>query len=479
MPINPLVPIILCGGSGTRLWPLSRKSFPKQYLSINSDKNKSLLQMTKERLVGLENITNPILICNEEHRFIVAEQMRQLNTKPLAIILEPFGRNTAPAITLAAIKALEIYSDPLILILSSDHEIKNIKKFQEVIHIGLNYAKTNHLVTFGIIPTSPEIGYGYIKADSPFSNNEIIGKSIKRFIEKPDLKTAKSFLKDKSFTWNSGIFIFRAKSILKEIKTLAPEILDYCQKSISDSQLDLEFQRIDKKYFFKCPNISIDIAIMEKTKKGIVLPLDAGWSDIGSWKSVWEKSKKDNNENFISGKVLVDNTEKSYLRSENRLIVGIGLKDLIVIETDDAILISHKNETQKVKDIVKKLKARNIPEGQNHSKIFRPWGHYVSICGGPKWQLKLINVKPGEQLSLQLHKFRSEHWIVVSGTAKVEIEGEIDFLKENQSIYIPLGSKHRLSNPIEKPLKIIEVQSGSYIGEDDIVRFDDKYGRSK
>ena len=474
---NPIIPVILCGGSGTRLWPLSRKSFPKQYLSINSLKKKSLLQQTRERINGLSNSTDPILICNEEHRFIVAEQMREIDTKPYSILLEPFGKNTAPAITLAAIKALEKHKDPILLVLSSDHEIKDQNKFLQVIEFGLNYANKDKLVTFGIIPTSPETGYGYIKAESPFIKGKILGKNIAEFTEKPDFKTAKMLLKDKRFTWNSGIFMFKAKAILNEIKRFSPETFSSCKDSIDKSEVDLEFQRLNKQSFSKCPNISIDIAVMEKTTKGIVLPLDVGWSDIGSWQAVWEISNKDTNHNHTKGKVFIEDTENCYVRSENRLIVGIGLKDLIVVETNDAILISDKEHSQKVKDIVKKLKEKNIPQGQNHSKVFRPWGHYISIVEENRWQLKLIQVKPGEKLSLQMHHHRSEHWIVVSGTAKVELDDKTSVLAENQSIYIPLGSKHRLTNPGKIPLTLIEVQSGSYVGEDDIVRFDDKYGR--
>ena len=474
---NQVVPVILCGGSGTRLWPLSRESFPKQYLSINSSNKKSLLQKTRERIIGLKNLTNPILICNEEHRFIVAEQMREIGTKPLSILLEPFGKNTAPAIMLAAIKALEKHKDPILLILSSDHEIKNKEKFLEVLDLGLNYACSDKLVTFGIIPTAPETGYGYIKAKTPFKVGEIEGKDIEKFIEKPDLKNAEIFLKDKRFTWNSGIFMFKAKTIIDEVKKFSPEIYRWCKESIDQSQLDLEFERINSKAFSNCPNISIDKEVMEKTIKGTVLPLDAGWSDIGSWQAVWETSKKDNEQNFTQGKVLIDKTNNCYIRSENRLVVGIGLKNIIVVETNDAILISDMNSTQEVKNIVKKLKDKKIPEGQKHRKIFRPWGHYISIFEEQRWQLKLIEVKPGEKLSLQMHHHRSEHWIVVKGTAKVELDNNESILTENQSIYIPLGSKHRLFNPGKIPLTLIEVQSGSYVGEDDIVRFKDKYGR--
>ena len=474
-----IIPVILCGGSGTRLWPLSRASFPKQYLSIDEKENKSLLQKTQLRILDLENIKSPILVCNENHRFIVAEQMREINIQNPHILLEPIARNTAPAIALAALKALENESDPILLVLSSDHEIKNNKKFLEVIKGGIEYALNDKLVTFGIVPSYPETGYGYIKSNKPFNLSSIEGNKIEYFLEKPDLESAKKLIEDKRFTWNSGMFMFKAKTIINEIKKYSPSIIENCQISIKKSSLDLDFQRLEKDSFAKCPNISIDIAIMEKTNNGIVLPLDVGWSDIGSWKAVWEISKKNKNGNLIQGKVITDKVKDCYLRSEKRLIVGIGLNDLIVVETNDAILIANKNDSQKVKDVVKKLKTSNIIEGQQHSKVFRPWGHYLSVVEGSRWQVKLIEVKSGETLSLQMHHHRSEHWVVVSGTAQVELDGKVKILAENESIYIPLGYKHRLTNPGKIPLTLIEVQSGSYVGEDDIVRFEDKYGRSK
>ncbi len=473
-----IFPLILCGGTGTRLWPLSRESYPKQFLSIKKGDEFSLLQKTIKRISTLKNLKKPILVCNEEHRFIVAEQMRELNIDDFIIILEPFGRNTAPAITIAALKSLEIEEDPTLLVLSSDHEIKNVEKFLTIINEGSKYAEKNKLVTFGIVPTSPEVGYGYIKASKPFAN-KIEGFSIESFLEKPDLETAKKFIKDNRFTWNSGIFMFKAKEILKEINKFSPEILLSCKKAISNSLLDLDFQRLEKDSFEKCENISIDIAVMEKTSKGIVIPLDVGWSDIGSWEALWETSEKDTNGNFAEGKVILENTKNSYLRSEKRLIVGIDLNDLVVVETRDAILISNKKSSQKVKTIVNFLKTNNISEGQSHPKVYRPWGSYLSVVDAKRWQVKLIQVKPGEKLSLQMHHHRSEHWIVVSGTARVEIDNKVQILSENQSVYIPLGSKHRLSNPGKIYLSLIEVQSGAYVGEDDIVRFEDIYGRSK
>ncbi len=478
MSLNSILPVILCGGSGTRLWPASRKSFPKQFLSLADKDANSLLQQTIYRIEKLKNILNPIFICNEEHRFIVAEQIRETNIKPNSIILEPFGRNTAPAITIAALKALQKGEDTNLLILSSDHFIENNDKFLEIIQAGIEYSKKGMLVTFGVLPDSPSTGFGYIKSEEPLKNSLIEGKSIKSFIEKPDKKRAELFLKDKRFSWNSGIFLFKASAILKAIEQFSPEILSYCQKALSKNIYDLDFQRLDKNYFKKCPDVSIDVAVMEKTKQGIVLPLPVGWSDIGSWNSVWNISKKDPDGNVIYGKVEIEDTYDCYLKSENRLIAAIGLKNLAIIDTSDAILVVDKNKSQEVKNIVEKLRDKEIPEALEHQKSFRPWGNYQSLVKKNKWQVKLITVKPGECLSLQKHRYRSEHWVVVSGHAKVEIDEKVFKLYENQSTYIPSGSKHRLSNPGIEELKIIEIQSGTYLGEDDIIRFDDNYGRT-
>ncbi len=472
-----VIPIILCGGSGTRLWPLSRESYPKQFLNLDNNSTNSLLQKTQERILNLENIRNPILVCNEEHRFIVAEQMREINVKPEAIILEPFSRNTAPAITLACLKALENIDDPILLVLSSDHLIKNEKGFINVLNEGIKFALEDKLVTFGVIPSSPETGYGYIKSKVPFDQKRSKASEIEMFIEKPDINKANELIKDKHYTWNSGIFMFKAKKLVSELEKFSPKILKSCTDAIEKCTYDLEFVRPNKDLFKSCPSLSFDISVMEKTKSGMVLPLDVKWTDIGNWKALWESSKKDIEGNFKKGKVITNSSKNCYLRSENRLIVGIGISNLVIVETNDAVLVADKDHSQKVKDIVKTLKERKIQEGQNHKKIYRPWGHYLSVVEESRWQVKLIQVKPGEKLSLQMHHHRSEHWIVVNGTAKVELNKNISILSENESIYIPLGSKHRLINPGKIPLILIEVQSGSYVGEDDIVRFDDKYGR--
>ena len=477
MSATSIIPVILCGGTGSRLWPLSRKSYPKQFLSISSDSGKSLLQNTYQRIKPLKGLKEPILICNEEHRFIVAEQMREINIKPLSILLEPFGRNTAPAVTLAALKSLEFEEDVNLLVLSSDHIIGNEEQFLKVVNSGLEYSNKGKLVTFGGIPEDPDTGYGYIKSAEPLEESGIKGSRIDGFVEKPNLTTANELIKDKRYTWNSGMFLFKANIILEEVKNFSPEILNACKKSLEEKLFDLDFQRLNQDSFIKCPNISLDVAVMEKTEKGFVLPLKANWTDIGSWNAVWKISKKDKSNNFIEGSVIAKNSQNCYLRGEKRLIAALGVKDLIVNETSDAILVADKSQSQEVKNIVNCLKERGIREGQEHKRIYRPWGFYESLIEEERWQVKIINVKPGEKLSLQMHHHRSEHWIVVKGTAKVEVNEKTKILSENESIYIPLGSKHRLSNPGKIPLKLIEVQSGAYLGEDDIHRFDDDYGR--
>ncbi len=472
-----ILPVILCGGSGTRLWPLSRESFPKQYLSLSSNDKKSFLQKTQERLKGFQNIEDPLIICNKEHRFIVAEQLREINVNPYKIVLEPCGKNTAPAITVAALIAIQDFKNINLLILSADHEIKDKKRFQEIINKGVEYSEKSNLVTFGVVPRSPETGYGYIQGEGPFNKDIIEGTKIKKFIEKPDFETAKKLIEDKCFTWNSGIFLFKAETLLKEVEKFKPKLVKYCEESIKKKSIDLDFYRLSEDSFLKCPNISIDYAVFEKTDIGIVIPMDLYWSDVGDWRSVWENSKKDKEGNFTQGKVIIEKTENSFFRSEDRLLVGIGLKDLIIIDTKDVLLVANKNNSQEIKKIVNILKDKGISEGREHKKIFRPWGYYISVLEEARWKVKIILVKPGQKLSLQMHHHRSEHWIVVNGTAKVEIDKKEIVLYENQSCYIPQGSKHRLSNEGRIPLKLIEVQSGSYVGEDDIERFEDNYGR--
>lgn len=472
-----LIPVILSGGSGSRLWPLSRESFPKQYLKLNEKNKLSLLQNTYLRLIGLNNLKDPIIISNQEQRFIVAEQMREINVNPNTILLEPMGKNTAPAITLAVLKSLETYKDPTLLILSSDHKIEDEESFREVIEEGLLHSNNGRLVTFGIVPDCPETGYGYIESYDELSNVRSSSK-IKKFIEKPDLELAKKFIKNPRFFWNSGIFLFKASVFLEELKKFEPQMIKTCEYSIKKGINDLDFFRVDEQIFGKCPDKPIDIALMEKTNLGSILPLKAGWNDIGTWNSVWKISEKDKYGNSLKGKTIIENSSNCYLRSENRLLVGINLNDIVAIETNDAVLISNKDSTQKVKKIVNKLKKNNFKEAKNNNKSYRPWGTFTRIEEGITWQVKRLEINPKASISLQMHKHRSEHWIIVSGIAKVEIDDKVSFLRKNESTFIPLGAKHRLSNPEEIPLVLIEVQSGSYLGEDDIIRFEDIYGRN-
>ena len=474
---NKITPIVLCGGTGTRLWPLSRKSFPKQFINLCDKDNRSLLQNTVLRIKDSNKFSDPILICSDEHRFIVAEQMREIDIEPKAIILEPCSRNTAPAITLATILTMQFEENPTLLVLSSDHQINNSEKFMKSIEIGEKYSNKKRIVTYGVIPTAPETGYGYIQSKKPLDKLNPIGEDILRFIEKPNIDKAKKFLVDKSFTWNSGIFLFQANVILKELNRFEPEIIKYCKKSIIESKKDLDFIRINEESYKYCQDISIDFAVMEKTNLGTVIPLDVGWSDIGSWDSVWKNSNKDERGNVTEGRIILKDSKDSYFNSENRLLVGLGLTDLVVVDTSDAILIADKKRTQDVKNIVKLLKEKNISESQEHLKVFRPWGYYVSISESSTWKVKLIAVKTGQKISLQRHQYRSEHWIVVQGKALVQLANDIKNLNENESIYIPSQTKHRLSNNGKKTLKIIEVQTGTYLGEDDIERFEDNYGR--
>ncbi len=471
-----LIPIILSGGVGSRLWPLSRSAFPKQYLKLDEESENTLLQETYIRLKGLKNLNNPIIICNEEQRFIAAEQMRQINVDPVKILLEPFGKNTAPAITLSALIAAEIWNDPILLILSADHKINNKESFKKAIEEGLIFAQNGRLVTFGIKPNGPKTDYGYIESEEEISA-EVNFSNIKRFIEKPNRNLAEKFLKNKNFTWNSGIFLFKASTILNELSKFEPEIVDICKRSLSNNDLDLNFRRINKEFFKSCPSKSIDIAVLEKTNLGTVIKLDAGWDDLGSWKSICDNSNKDLNQNILKGKTFAKNVKNSYLRSENRLIVGLGLENIIVIETDDTVFVANKDSLVSMKDLISELEKENFEEIKINNKVHRPWGNFKSLIKEENWQVKRLTINPGESLSLQKHNFRAENWIIVKGIAKVEINEKIFFLNPNESIYIPKGAKHRLSNTYKTPLEIIEVQIGTYLGEDDITRFEDKYKR--
>ncbi len=478
---NIIVPIILAGGTGTRLWPLSRKSFPKQFLNLLDDDEYTMLQKTYKRIETLDGICKPIIICNEEHRFIVGEQMKKISVDLSEIILEPEGRNTAPAIIISALKALEKFSDkkidPILLILSADHQIRDISKFHLAIRNSIEIALRGDLVIFGVTPTYPATGYGYIKSEEKLNPNKYIVSKVDCFIEKPELSTASFLIKDKKYSWNSGMFLFKASSIVNEIRNFNPQIVKDCEKCLEKSTRDLDFLRLNKNSFINCENISIDIAVFEKTKKAFVMPLNCGWNDIGSWESLWKMLSKDRDGNLKKGRVLLKNTKDSLIRSEDKLVVSIGLENLIVIETKDAVLVAKKDCSQDLKTTLSLMKNEGFHEAENQKLVYRPWGSFLSIEEGNTWQIKKIEVNPGSSLSLQKHFHRSEHWVVVNGTAKVEIDDFEKIIRTNESIYIPLGAKHRLSNPTKFPLILIEIQSGSYLGEDDIMRFEDKYGR--
>jgi mannose-1-phosphate guanylyltransferase len=473
-----LVPVILCGGTGTRLWPLSRATYPKQYWALAGTGGETLLQQTQQRLEGLPGLASPLLICNEDHRFVVAEQMRQIGVSPAAILLEPLGRNTAPAVAVAALQATAGGQDPLLLVLAADHVIRDAAQFRATVEVGVPAAQAGQLVTFGIVPLGPETGYGYIEASQPLQAELTAPVPICRFVEKPDLATAEQFLTTGRFTWNSGMFLFKASAILAELERLAPEVVSACRSAMEHESPDLDFLRLEREAFTSCPSVALDVAVMEKTDRGAVLPLDAGWSDVGSWSALWETSDQDDDGNVLRGRVISQASRNCYLRSEHRLVVGLGVEDLVVVETDDVVLVAHRDRAQEIKSVVQRLEAAGARESQAHRRIYRPWGSYDGVTEGDRWQVKKIVVNPGASLSLQMHHHRAEHWVVVGGTAVVEKNGVEELVGENQSTYIPLGCRHRLTNPGKIPVELIEVQSGPYLGEDDIVRFEDRYGRS-
>jgi mannose-1-phosphate guanylyltransferase/mannose-6-phosphate isomerase len=483
-------PVVLSGGSGTRLWPLSREKYPKQLLSLIGDD--SLLQATVRRVQGLAGaqLAQAMVVCNEEYRFVIAEQLRLLGQSG-TVVLEPFGRNTAPALTLAALVATKNAADPVLLVMPADHVITDVAAFQRVVSQGAALAAEGAVVTFGITPNAPETGYGYIQSGAASGGNAAAqtgARVIARFVEKPDLATAESYLADGSYLWNSGLFMMRASVWLSAMGVCRPDILAACQTAWEQGQADGEFVRVGKEAFAQCPSDSIDYAVMERLATGagqgnttlptgVVLPLSAGWSDVGAWDALWQVLPKDGSGNVTQGDVLLQDCENTLALSEGRLIACVGVSDLVVVETADAILVSHKDKTQDVKKIVDALKKQGRSEGSVHRKVFRPWGSYDGVDAGERFQVKRIVVKPGGTLSLQMHHHRAEHWIVVSGTARVTCGEKTFLLSENQSTFIPLGTTHRLENPGRVPLEMIEVQSGSYLGEDDIVRFEDVYGR--
>jgi mannose-1-phosphate guanylyltransferase/mannose-6-phosphate isomerase len=470
-----LIPVILSGGAGTRLWPLSRELYPKQLLALIGPR--TMIQQTAARLEGLA-AGAPIVVCNDAHRFLVAEQLRQLGIEPQALVLEPAGRNTAPAIALAAHAALKGLGegdspDPLLLVLPADHVIRDVPAFHKAVQAALGAAQAGKLVTFGIVPTAPETGYGYIHRGAPSGS----AYRIERFVEKPSVERAREFLASGEHYWNSGMFLFGARRYLEELARFAPAIASACAGAFAAARADLDFTRVDAERFSACPADSIDYAVMEKTSEAVVVPLAAGWSDVGSWAALHEASESDARGNVSRGDVICEDSDGCYLYSESRLVSVVGLKDHVVVETKDAVLVAPRSRVQDVKKLVFRLKESGRYEHSLHREVFRPWGSYDSIENGPRFQVKRLKIKPGATLSLQLHHHRAEHWIVVSGTARITRGDEEFLLEENQSTYIPIGVRHRIENPGKIPLHIIEVQSGSYLGEDDIVRLEDLYGR--
>lgn len=469
---SKIYPVIMAGGSGSRLWPLSRQLNPKQFLPL-ADSVQSMLQATLKRLQGLD-VALPRLICNEQHRFLAAEQLRQLGMDQASILLEPVSRNTAPAIALAALQVDREEEDSILLVLAADHLIQDIPAFHASILAALPLACAGKLVTFGVVPTHPETGYGYVEKGEPVG----CGFVVKRFVEKPDLTTAAEYLASGDYFWNSGMFMFRASRYLEELERFQPAIVAACREALAGGSKDMHFTRVDPEAFAACPEDSIDYAVMERTANAVMVPLDAGWSDIGSWSALWDVSAKDVDGNVFKGDVLSERSRNSYIHADHRLVAAVGVEDLVIVETKDAVLVAHKSQVQDVKKIVEQLKNGQRHEHANHREVYRPWGVYDSVDNGHRYQVKRITVNPGAKLSVQMHHHRAEHWIVVSGTAKVTNGDKTYLVTENQSTYIPIGQVHSLENPGVIPLELIEVQSGSYLGEDDIVRFEDKYGRT-
>lgn len=469
---SKIVPVILSGGAGTRLWPLSRELYPKQFLPLAG--SHTMIQETLLRLRGLTNLAAPLIICNEEHRFLVAEQMRQIDCRPAAIILEPVGRNTAPAVAAAAVRGEK--TDEVMLVLPADHVIKDQPAFHAAVKKGLVAAEAGNLVTFGIIPTAPETGYGYIRAAKTAKKADSL--TIEAFVEKPDHKTAEKYLKAANYYWNSGMFMFKPSVLLAELKKHSPKIVPVCRRALAKGSNDADFVRLDKDIFAACQSISIDYAVMEKTVLGTMIPLAAGWNDVGSWAALADVNPTDTAGNVVNGDVMTCAVKNTCIMASYRLVAAVGITDHIIVETADAVLVAHKDRVQDVKNIVEQLRAAQRVEAVNHRRVNRPWGTYETIDIAPRFLVKRITVNPGAALSLQMHYHRAEHWVVVSGTARITTGEEVIVLGENQSTYIPLGQPHRLENPGRIPLELIEVQSGSYLGEDDIVRFKDTYGRT-
>ncbi len=472
-----IVPVILAGGSGTRLWPLSRQSYPKQFLYL-VDQQYTMLQLTLKRLENLsQQVLPPIIVCNEDHRFIVAEQLRQIDITHASIILEPFAKNTAPAITLAALQAQELYPEQNVslLVLSADHYIADISAFQHSILLAEQQAQLEKMVVFGVKPTEPHTGYGYIQLGEQIKEKSTY--KLDKFVEKPDLQTAGHYVSSQNYLWNSGMFMFQTKLFLQELKLHQADIYQCCINAWQQKTTDLDFIRIGSQEFQQCPENSIDYAIMENTAQGVVVCLDVGWNDLGSWSSLWQSNQKDENQNVIFGDVLAEQSQRNYVYSSSRLVTVLGVENLIIVETKDAILVAHQDKSQEIKKVVEQLKKEQRIELLQHKEVIRPWGKYDCIDIGERYQVKRITVNAKAKLSLQMHHHRAEHWVVVKGTAKVTKGEEQYYVSENESTFIPLGTLHSLENPGCIPLELIEIQSGSYLGEDDIVRFKDEYGR--
>ena len=476
--MNAIFPVILSGGSGTRLWPLSRSMYPKQFIRFFSGQNSTFLGAAMLRLKADEGFSPPILLCNNDHRFLVREEIERAGIKPRAIILEPVGRNTAPAIAVAALAALRENPGAILAVMPSDHVVKDDAKFVEGVKRAAKVAATGKLVLFGIKPDEPHTGYGYIKQGTPLEGFNGGAYTVESFAEKPDKATAEKYLAAGGYYWNSGIFVLNARTYLEEVARLEPAILEAARSALAKATDDLGFLRLDKASFAQSPNISIDYAVMEKTVTAAMLPLDVGWNDVGSWSSLWEIAPRDDKGNYIHGDAILEDTNGCYVHSEKSIISTIGVRDLVIIDTPDALLVADKSRTQDVSKIVARLKQSNRKEQEQHLRNYRPWGYFETLNVGPRFQVKLLHVKPGGKLSMQMHHHRSEHWIVVQGTAKIVI-GEIDKLvRENESVYIFATQWHRLENPGKVPVEIIEVQIGSYLGEDDIMRTDDIYHRA-